>query len=148
MSVGDFVSIGLGDQDFGIPVAVIRDVLRRQTLTPVPLAPRAVAGLLNLRGRIVTAIDLRQRLGLGPRMDGGENAIVVVEQEAELYALIVDAVGDVHSADANRLEPVPLILDPLWREVAAAVYPVADGLIVLLDTARLLDIAPKLRAAC
>lgn len=147
MSAGDFVSIRLGNQDFGISVAVIRDVLRKQTLTPVPLAPHAVAGLLNLRGRIVTAIDLRQRLGLEPGATGGENVIVVVEHGAELYALIADAVGDVHNIEEGRFEPLPLILDPLWRDVAAAVYPVEHGLIVLLDIARLLEITPKLRAA-
>ena len=147
MSADDFVSINLGNQDFGIPVAVIRDVLRKQILTPVPLAPHAIAGLLNLRGRIVTALDLRQRLGLGPRAAGNENVIVVVEHDAELYALVVDAVGDVHSAEEDRFEPVPLTLDPLWRDVATAVYPVERGLIVLLDIARLLDLAPKLRAA-
>jgi purine-binding chemotaxis protein CheW len=116
-------------------------------MTPVPLAPRAVAGLLNLRGRIVTAIDLRMRLGLPLRDIGADSANVVVECGGELYALAVDAVGDVVAVDEVQLERVPALLDPLWREAAVAVYPAERGLIVLLDIARLLDNVAKLRAA-
>ena len=142
-----FVAIQLGQQQFGLPVLDIRDVLRQQKITPVPRAPGAVAGLLNLRGSIVTAIDLRRRLGLAPRDENSESASVVVERDGELYALIVDAVGDVLHIERERLGPVPAALDAQWRKAAAAVYPAERGFIVLLDIARLLDIAPKLRAA-
>jgi purine-binding chemotaxis protein CheW len=147
VSAGDFVILRLGSQDFGIPVIQVRDVLRRQKMTPVPLAPPAVAGLLNLRGRIVTAIDLRMRLGLAPRDPGAESANVVVELGGELYALAVDTVGDVVAVEEDHLERVPALLDPLWREAAVAVYPAERGLIVLLNIACLLDSIPKLRAA-
>ena len=146
--MSDFVAIRIGSQDFGVPVMQVRDVLRRQHLTPVPLAPRAIAGLLNLRGRIVTAIDLRTRLGLSPQAAGSETAhVVVVENSGELYALVVDSVGDVLPVDERQLETVPPGLDPQWRAVASAVYPTKTGLIVLLDIARLIDIAPPRRAA-
>jgi purine-binding chemotaxis protein CheW len=145
--LSDFVTIRIGTQDFGVPVMQVRDVLRHQHLTPVPLAPRAVAGLLNLRGRIVTAINLRIWLGLPPRAPGGEAAQIVVENDNELYALVVDNVGDVLPVDERQLEDVPPGLDPQWRAVASAVYPTPTGLIVLLDIARLLDIAPPRRAA-
>lgn len=148
MSAVDFVTVRLDEQEFGLPVADVRDVLRRQRITPVPQAPRAVAGLLNLRGRIVTAIDLRIRLGLAPREAGRDDADVVVEFGGELYALSVDAVGDVLRLESEALEPVSSTLDPLWRAVATAVYPTERSLIVLFDIARLLDIVPKLRAAC
>jgi purine-binding chemotaxis protein CheW len=148
VSAGDFVIVRLGSQDFGISVAEVRDVLQQQTITPVPLAPHAVAGLLNLRGRVVTAIDLRLRLGLLSRAADVDSANVVVERDGEFYALVVDAVGDVVTVAQDRLEAVPARLDPQWREVAAAVYPAAGGLIVLLDIARLLDFVPRLRAAC
>ncbi|HEY3917827.1 MAG TPA: chemotaxis protein CheW [Stellaceae bacterium] len=147
MSGRDFVLVTLAGQEFGIPVAQVRDVLRRQKITPVPLSHPAVAGLLNLRGRIVTAVDLRRRLGLPPRDAAREPAEIVVEQGGDLYALIVDAVGDVVGVTQESLEPVPAMLDPLWRAVAEAVYPAERGLVVLIDIARLLDLAPTLRAA-
>ncbi len=131
-----------------MPVMQVRDVLRRQQLTPVPLAPRAIAGLLNLRGRIVTAIDLRAGSACRRKpLANDASHIVVVENGGELYALIVDGVGDVLPIDEQRLEAVPLALDPQWRAVADAVYPTETGLIVLLDIARLVDITLPRRAA-
>jgi purine-binding chemotaxis protein CheW len=143
VSIVDFVTVQLDGHEFGIPVADVRDVLRRQKITPVPRAPRAVAGLLNLRGRIVTAIDLRIRLGLDPREAGRDDADVVVELGGEFYALSVDAVGDVMRIASEALEPVPSTLDPLWRDVATGIYPTEGSFIVLFDVARLLDILPK-----
>lgn len=143
----DFVAIRVGDEDFAVPVTRVRDVLRRDHVTPVPLAPMAVAGLINLRGRIVTAIDLRIRLGIAPRAGAGEETYVVVESDAEYYALIVDGVGDVLPIDERRLKTGPVSLDRRWREVATAVYPTGAALIVLLDIERLLDLAPPRRAA-
>jgi purine-binding chemotaxis protein CheW len=145
--MSDFVVIRIEAQAFGVPVMQVRDVLRRQQLAPVPLAPRAVAGLLNLRGRIVTAIDMRKRLGLPACAADGETANVVVEHEGEVYALVVDSVGDVLAVDEQHVQAVPLALDAQSRAVAGAVYPTGSGLIVLLDLARLLDIAPRRRAA-
>ena len=145
--MSDVVAIRIGNQDFGVPVMQVRDVLRHQHVTPVPLAPRAIAGLLNLRGRIVTAIDLRTRLGLAPQAATSETADVVVENGGEVYALVVDGVGDVMPVDERQFETVPPGLDPQWRAVASAVYPTSAGLVVLLDIARLLDIAPPRRAA-
>lgn len=145
--MSDVVTIRIGSQDFGFPVMQVRDVLGHQRLTPVPLAPHAIAGLLNLRGRIVTAIDLRTRLGLPRRAAGSEATHVVVESGSELYALVVDSVGDVLHVDEQQLEAVPASLNPKWRAVAFAVYPMDAGLIVLLDIARLLDIVPQRRAA-
>ncbi|HVA12230.1 MAG TPA: chemotaxis protein CheW [Stellaceae bacterium] len=147
MSAQDFVIVTLAEQSFGIPVMQVRDVLRRQRMTPVPLAPHAVAGLLNLRGRIVTAFDLRVRLGLAPRAADADAANVVVELGGELYALIVDAVGDVLTIPPGRLERVPATLDPVWREIAAAAHAADHGLVVLLDIARVLDLTPQFRNA-
>lgn len=145
--MNDFVAIRVGNQHFGVPVMQVRDVLRRQPLTPVPLAPRAIAGLLNLRGRIVTAIDLRIRLGLPRQAAESDAAHVVVENGSELYALVVDSVGDVLPIDERRLEAAPSVLDPQWRAVALAVYPTGTELVVLLDIGRLIDFAPPRRAA-
>lgn len=139
--MSDYVTIHVDTQEFGVPVKQVRDVLRRQPVTPVPMAPHAIAGLLNLRGRIVTAIDVRKRLGLPSLASDIEAVTIVVEHDGELYALIVDSVGDVLPADERRVEAVPAVLDPQWRAIAAAVYLTDSGLIVLVDIARLLDIA-------
>ena len=145
--MSDVVAIRVGDQDFGVPVMQVRDVLCGRHLTPVPRAPRAVAGLLNLRGRIVTAIDLGVRLGLPRRAAESDAAQIVVEDGGELYALVVDSVGDVLRLDEARLDDGSLDLDPQWQAVAAAVYQTETGPIVLLEIGRLLDLGPHRRAA-
>ncbi len=102
-----FVTLMLGDQLCGISVLAVRDVLGEQAITRVPLAPREVAGSLNLRGRIVTAIDLRIRLGLPPAAAGTPRMSVVAEEAGELYALLVDQVAEVMSLRAGDLEQNP-----------------------------------------
>src|SRR6267154_2312473 len=109
---GDFVSVVIGGQLFGIPVLEVRDVLASQRITRVPLAPAEVAGSLNLRGRIVTAIDIRTRLGLPERSEGKTAMSVVVDYGGELYSLLVDSVGEVLSLDGTDAERNPATLDP------------------------------------
>lgn len=145
MSARGIVTFALAGDGFGIPAADVRDVLRRQQTTPVPLAPPAIAGLVNLRGRIVTAIDLRRRLGLTPP-ESTTGFHILVEHEGEFYALLVDAVGEVVHVAEDGIEPVPARLDPLWRVLAAGVFQDERGLSVLLDTERLFDLAPRMRA--
>jgi purine-binding chemotaxis protein CheW len=135
----DFVSMTIAGQLFGIPVLKVQDVLGPQRLTRVPLAPPEVAGNLNLRGRIVTAIDLRPRLGLAPREKDAAWMSVVVEQQGELYSLIVDSVGEVLSLDAGALERELPTLDPRWREFADGIYRLNGALLVVLEVARLLN---------
>ncbi|HEX6979939.1 MAG TPA: chemotaxis protein CheW [Alphaproteobacteria bacterium] len=136
----DFVSMTVADQLFGIPVLTVQDVLGEQRITRVPLAPPEVAGTLNLRGRIVTAIDMRRRLGLPPRAAGHAGMNVVVDRGGELYSLIVDSVGEVLSLAAELFERNPPTLDPSWREVSTGVYRLQQELMVVLDVERLLDI--------
>jgi purine-binding chemotaxis protein CheW len=145
--VTDYVTVAVADQAFGIPVRLIHDVLPDQTLTPVPLAPAAIAGLLNLRGRVVTAIDLRGRLGAAPRASADDRYFVVVEQDGELHGLAVDGIGAVLSVAEDQIGRVPAQLDPAWREIATGVYPAADGLVVLIDIRSLLALGAQRRAA-
>lgn len=135
----EFVSVTVAGQLFGIPVLQVQDVLGPQRITPVPLAPKEVAGSLNLRGRIVTAIDLRTRLRL-PRLPEGEIGMsVVVDHGGELYSIIVDTVGEVLSLDAAAAERNPPTLDPAWREVSGGIYRLEHTLLVVLNVARVLD---------
>ena len=139
----DFVTMTISNQLFGIPVLSVQDVLGPQKITRIPLAPLEVAGALNLRGRIVTAIDVRRRLGLEPRGDGRASMSVVVEVDGELYSLTVDSVGEVLSMSADDYEPAPPTLDPAWRDVSAGIYQLDGQLLVVLDVNRFLGSTEK-----
>ncbi len=136
----DFVTMFIEGQMFGIPVLVVQDVLGPQKITRIPLAPPEVAGSLNLRGRIVTAIDVRLRLKLAHKKPPtGPGMSVVVDMKGELYSLRVDQVGEVLSLPAAKFERNPPTLDPLWREFSTGIYRLEEKLLVILDVPRLLD---------
>lgn len=134
-----FVTMTIDNQLFGIPVLLVRDVLGPQHINIIPLAPPEVAGSLNLRGRVVTAIDLRKRLGLPPRADDDPGMSVVVEHGNELYSLIIDEVGEVLSLPASASEAIPTTLDDTWRNITIGIYQLDDELMVELDIERILD---------
>jgi purine-binding chemotaxis protein CheW len=135
-----FVTVVTGGQLFGMRLERVRDVFVPRGLSRVPLAPPEVAGLLNLRGRIVTAVELRRRLGLPPREDGGAPLAVGIEERGELYGLIVDRVGDVLRLKRSSYEANPVNLDQRWAKVCAGVYRLEHGLMVVLDVDKVLDI--------
>ena len=135
----EFVTMTIFDQLFGIPVLKVQDVLGPQHINKIPLAPPEVAGSLNLRGRIVTAIDIRKRLGLPSRDPGDEGMNVVVEHGTELYSLVIDTVGEVLSLPSENFERNPSNLDDLWREVTAGIYQLDGKLMVVIDIDRLLS---------
>jgi purine-binding chemotaxis protein CheW len=135
-----FVTLTVAGQLCGIPVGMVRDVLGAQAITRIPLAPKEVAGSLNLRGRIVTAVDLRRRLGIGTAAGADTKPMsVVVDQQGELYSLLVDSVGEVMTLDSSGLEDNPPTLDPLWREVTRGVHRLEGKLMAVLEVERLLD---------
>ena len=143
----EFVSITVANQLFGIPVLQVQDVLSPQRITRIPLAPPEVAGSLNLRGRIVTAIDLRTRLRLPPLPQGKSGMSVVVDHGGELYSLMVDSVGEVLSLPAEIAERNPATLDPVWRDVSEGIYRLDKTLLIVLDVARVLDFSARQDAA-
>ena len=135
----DFVTMLIEGHLFGIPVLTVQDVLGPQKITRIPLAPREIAGSLNLRGRIVTAIDVRLRLDLEPRPADAKSMSVVVDQSGELYSLMVDSVGEVLSLPQAKFERNPPTLDLKWREFSLGIYRLEGNLLVVLDVGRLLD---------
>lgn len=140
LNTRDYLTVIIGDQIFGIPILQVQDVLGEQKVTKVPLAPRAIAGSLNLRGRIVTAIDVRACLGMPPLDKSGmQEMSVVVENNGELYSLMIDKVGDVMSLSQRDYEKSPATLDPQWRGVCNGIYRLKDRLLVVLDVPRLLE---------
>ena len=137
----EYVTIAIADQLFGIPVLEVHDVLRGLSLTKIPLAPAEVAGALNLRGRIVTAINVRKRLGL-PELENDEKGMsIVVEHHGEPYSLMIDNVGEVLSLNLEDLEPTPVTLNACWKEVSGGIYRLENKLLVVLQIERLLDFA-------
>jgi len=135
----EFVTMRLDGQLFGISVMAVQDVLRKQPISPVPLAPHIVAGYLNLRGRIVTAIDMRKRLGMGEFPQPEKMMKVVVEFQHELFAFMVDRVGDVLTLEMSQLEKSPSNMDEKWRGVSAGVFKLDKELLVILDVASVID---------
>jgi purine-binding chemotaxis protein CheW len=137
-----FVTLSLAGQLCGLPVHSVRDVLQPQSITRIPLAPPEIAGSLNLRGKIVTAISLRRRLGLPPAEAGAPCMSIVTEQGAELYALLVDQVLEVLTLPTSGLERMPPTVPLAWRHLSAGIHRLADRLMVILDLGRVLDLAP------
>jgi purine-binding chemotaxis protein CheW len=136
-----FVTLTVADQLCGVPALGVRDILGEQAITRIPLAPPEIAGSLNLRGRIVTAIDLRRRLNLPPPKPGQKRMSVVAEQGGELYALLVDQVSEVMSLPASAFEQNPPTLEPGWAAFSAGIYRLEGRLLVVLDVGRLLALA-------
>jgi purine-binding chemotaxis protein CheW len=135
----ELVTATLAGQEIAMPVTAVQDVLGPQPLTPVPRAVSEVAGLLNLRGRIVTAIDLRPRLGIQPEAGERPPMNIVLEHDGELYSLLVDAVGEVIEPPDSSLAREVTLLSPAWRRLATGIYALQDRLLVALDIARVLD---------
>ncbi|HET6306018.1 MAG TPA: chemotaxis protein CheW [Rhodopila sp.] len=137
------VTLTVADQLCGIPVLGVRDILGGQTITRIPLAPPEIAGSLNLRGRIVTAIDLRRRLRLPPAAANQARMSVVAEQGGELYALLVDQVSEVLSLDASLFERNPPTLEKTWADFSTGIFRLDGRLLVVLDLARLLSLSEE-----
>lgn len=143
----EFVTVMVADQMFGLPIDRVHDVFIASSLTAVPLAPREIAGLLNLRGRVVTAIDLRRRLGLPDSSEDGDDMAVGLEQGGESYGLLVDSVGEVMKLAGETHEPSPVHMDPRWVRLSNGVHRLEDRLLIILDVDAVLAFDADARAA-
>jgi len=139
-----FCTIHLAGHVFGIDVMKIQEVVRAREMTRVPLAPPVVVGLMNLRGEIVTVLDLRRRFGLPDRPVGLAPLNVVVRTEDGPISLLVDDVGDVLLVPESALEELPETLRGLPAELLTGVYKLEGQLLLVLDTPRTvaLDLCP------
>jgi purine-binding chemotaxis protein CheW len=132
----------LEKQMYGVDVQSVQEVIRYQDMTDVPLAPDSVVGLINLRGQIVTAIDLRKRLGLKPRPDGQLPMNVVIQSNDEAISLLVDQIGDVQEFDSADFEMPPETVQGVSRSMIKGAYKMRERLLLILDTERALAINP------
>ena len=143
----EYVTAMIGGQLFGLPIQRVQDVFVPERLTRVPLAPPEIAGVLNLRGRIVTLIDMRGRLGLEKRSDDSPAMAIGVESGGESYGLLIDSVGEVLKLDDSGREANPINLDPRLARVSAGIYRLEGQLLMVVDVDRVLDIGTKAIAA-
>jgi purine-binding chemotaxis protein CheW len=146
-SVIEYVTATIGGQLFGLPISRVQDVFAPDRLTYVPLAAAEIAGLLNLRGRIVTAIDMRKRLAMPMLEDGRARMAIGIECKGESYGLLIDAIGEVMKLSANSREDNPVNLDPQLARVSAGVHRLDGSLLVILDVDRVLDVGVRAEAA-
>jgi purine-binding chemotaxis protein CheW len=146
-SFNEYVTALIGGQLFGLPILRVQDVFAPERLTSVPLSPPEVAGVLNLRGRIVTLIDMRCRLGLGSRENGQQSMAIGVESRGESYGLLIDSVGEVLKLDNQSWEPNPSNLDARLASVSTGIYRLDSQLLMVLDVDRVLYITVKAVAA-
>jgi purine-binding chemotaxis protein CheW len=137
----EYVTATVGDQLFGLPILRVQDVFKPERVTRVPLAPPEIAGVLNLRGRIVTLVDLRRRLGLPPLAEGDPQMAVGVEWRGESYGLLIDSIGEVLKLDDEAREPIPVNLDEELAHMSAGIYRLDEQLLMVLDVERVLDIS-------
>lgn len=137
-TANEVVTFRVGTQWFGIPVLDVQEVINHQRVSRVPLAGPGIAGLLNLRGQIVTAIDMHQRLEIS-RAASESLMNVVVCDGGELFALVVDEVGDVAAVSPQTLERLPVSLDGLWARICTGIVRWDQGVLAIIDVTRLLD---------
>ena len=138
VAAGEVVTFRVGDQWFGVDVMDVQEVIGQLRIARVPLAAPGIAGFLNLRGQIVTAIDVHRRLEIS-RSTSESSMNVVVRDGDELFALVVDEVGDVVAVSSGTLDPAPASLGGAWARVCTGVVRMDQGLLAIVDVTRLLD---------
>jgi purine-binding chemotaxis protein CheW len=143
----EYVTFTTAGQLFGLPIERVQDVFKISHITRVPLAGPEIAGVLNLRGRIVTAINLSNRLELESRAEGLPPMAIGIESGAESFGLLVDAVGEVLKLTDSDREASPINLDRKLARVSAGVFRLDDQLLVVLDVDRVLDLGAEAVAA-
>jgi purine-binding chemotaxis protein CheW len=143
----EYVTFTTAGQLFGLPIERVQDVFKPARMTRVPLAGPEIAGVLNLRGRIVTAINLGKRLDLASQVDATAAMAIGIESGSESFGLLVDAIGEVLKLSEGDREPTPINLERKLARVAAGVFRLDGQLLVVLDVDRVLDLGAETAAA-
>lgn len=131
------LTVCIGEQRFGIDIAFISAILERQHATPIPQSGDAVSGLMNVRGRVVTLVNIRSCLGMAG--DDRAQMNVTIEHNGEIYGLLFDAVGDIVEFMPQAIEPLPAILDERWNGMAQGIFRQPDALLIMLDPVRIVQ---------
>src|SRR6201994_4946558 len=145
--VAEYVTAVIGGQLFGLPISRVQDVFMPERVTRVPLSSQEIAGVLNLRGRIVTVVDMRARLGLPKAEDGKTPMAVGVDLRGESYGLLIDQIGEVLRLPEAGMEENPVNLDPRMAKLAGGVHRLDGQLMVVLDVDRVLELKTEVQMA-
>ncbi len=133
------LGLRVGDQLFGVRIDCVSDIMRREAETPVPWSGKKIAGVMNLRGHVVTIINLCASLGMN---DSSQTRMsIVIEYRDELYGFLCDSVTDILDLDPDDMAPVPLVLDERWQGLGEGIFTLPGDLMILLDTAKLVEAA-------
>ena len=144
-STTQILTVFLDDHIFGIPIIEIQDVLSALDMTGVPLSGSHIEGVMNLRGRIVTALNLYGLVETNEELIEHGHAYrkrklnVVVEKDAELYSFLADGVGDVLNLKADDIEPPPITFDSQWRKICAGVFQLDENVMIVLDVKKIIE---------
>jgi purine-binding chemotaxis protein CheW len=140
--IRQLVTFRIGQEDFGVDILMVQEIIRLPKITPIPNAPEFILGVINLRGRIIPVIDLRQRLkipGNRPSPDDKKTRILIVEMFAHVMGFIVDGVSEVTKVDVSAIEPTPnLVVSNIDAEYIKGMIKLSNRLIILLDFRKVL----------
>ena len=136
--VTQYCTFQVGDNFFGVPVLEVQEVIRPQAITPVPLAEKQIRGLINLRGQIVTLVNLRELFGLGTGQEETTMNVVVKSNES-LYALVVDGIHDVLDVELDSFDRTPPTLDPQLRPFVKGIHKISGNLLIVLDLTKIFE---------
>jgi purine-binding chemotaxis protein CheW len=137
------VSFNIGEEEFGVDILKVQEIIRLVEITKVPNAPHFVEGVINLRGKVIPVIDLRKRLGLISIASSSESRIVVVEIDNKIIGFLVDCVNEVLRISRNITEPPPSIIAGINSDYITAIGKLEDRILILLDLERILDTKEK-----
>jgi purine-binding chemotaxis protein CheW len=135
-----FLTAYVNGHYLGFPISNVQDVTGPQDITGIPRSHESVAGILNLRGRIVCAVDMNRRFNEPSRGDAIRFMGIIVESRDELFSMLVDKVEDVLTIDVGDIEKAPVTLNPVWHAVCSGVYQIRDKIMIIVDPEKILDI--------
>ena len=133
------VTFSIGDEEFGVDILKVQEIISTMEITKVPRAPEFVEGVINLRGKVIPIIDLRKRFGMETRQHDKDTRIIVIEINKMIVGFVVDSVSEVLRISADTVEPPPPVVAGLESEYIKGVGKLADRLLIMLDLDRLLS---------
>ena len=134
------VSFRVGEEEFGVDIMKVQEINRMNLVAPVPNAPQYVSGIMNLRGKVIPIIDLRQRFHRGKQEQDKETRIIVVELRSRIIGFVVDAVNEVLRIPQSVTEPPPPMVSGIECEYITAICKLDDRLLILIDLEKILPI--------